>query len=72
MLSRGEEDHGHINQWASGSNIAMVGFHENTTFFTRCLVQNYQFNFNFEKNQRLKYKIENILRDLFGFIIKIL
>ncbi len=31
MLSREEEDRGHINQWASGGNIAMVGFHDNTS-----------------------------------------
>jgi len=31
MSSSELEDHGHINQWASGGNIAMVGFQDNTT-----------------------------------------
>ena len=31
MLSREVEDHSHINQWASGVNIAMAGFQDNTT-----------------------------------------
>jgi len=31
MLSREEEDRGHINQWGSGGNIAIVEFHDNTS-----------------------------------------